>query len=191
MWFGFVISRGIGLSTCCAQDIPSCSNISAEQKHDQGRCYYWLASEAACWMAAVERRHIGNPLFNNLSFQWVRGVPFPYFAEKSPLSLVHCWVMHSSCHAVIQLSFPRNSCLQNFSFMQRCVWNALVNETVKCIPYLFIGSLVWDGLLVCHKALCMSSAYKLKRKCLFSLCKYHFFNVGEFLHNSCYSLWRS
>lgn len=32
MWFGFVVSRGISLSTCCAQDIPSFSNASAEHK---------------------------------------------------------------------------------------------------------------------------------------------------------------
>lgn len=32
MWFGFVISWGISLSTCCVQDIPSFSNASAEHK---------------------------------------------------------------------------------------------------------------------------------------------------------------
>lgn len=49
---------------------------------------------------------------------------------------------------------------------------------------------VWDCFLFYHKAL-NEYLVQPKRKCLFSLCKFHFLNVGYFLQSSSCSSWNS
>lgn len=66
MWFGFVISRGISLSTCSVQDILSLSNASAEHTA-VATCPRWLLSlpcflscmlEWSCWVSASRQFYI-------------------------------------------------------------------------------------------------------------------------------------
>lgn len=87
----------------------------------------------------------------------------------------------------ILVAFPQYLCLWHVSCKQRGVWNTLVSEATKRIP-----TCALCGMVSCAVAQpCAEHLVKPWGKRLFSLCKLHFLNAGEFLHKSWNSAWGS